>query len=163
MTCSNGGYLFPGLAEFQPLAAATRAERASRSADAGLIGLMIERVPLICPSVYSGVCGGIGCPGCQCPRFGAVPRPLALMTKRSLPSATIAAGYQPAGILPASLSLPPAVETPEVAADRSNKPTALLSPSATNNPLPSRESASAFGVLPSPLSGPASATVATIC
>src|SRR2546423_1932618 len=163
MTCSNGGYFVSGLVELQPFATATRPDRAARSLGGDLKALMIDRVPLIWPSVYSGVCGGIGCPGCQCPRFGAVPRPLALVTKRSLPSATMPDGYQPTGILPVSLSLPPALETPAVAAERSNNPTALLSPSATNSRVPSGESASAFGVLPSPVAGPASSSVATIC
>src|SRR5689334_8330204 len=59
-------------------------------------------------------------------------------------------GYQPAGIRPASLSVPVAVATPAVSADRSNTATAFASASAANRRVPSAESASAFGVAPSP-------------
>ncbi len=54
-----------------------------------------------------------------------------------------------------SRSAPVAAFTPDVAADRSNTATALLSASATKSRVPLAESASAFGVLPSP--GPAGA------
>src|ERR1700680_1818891 len=100
------------------------------------------------------------CPGCQWPMWGAVPRPVPLTTMTSLPSAAIADGYQPTGILPASTSFPVAPETADVDAERSNTATALLSASATNSRVASGESASAFGVLPSPVAaGEASLSV----
>src|SRR5258706_1810703 len=104
----------------------------------------------------------MGWSGFHGPGFGAVPRPLPLRTIRSFPSAVIAEGYHPTGILPASTSLPAAPETPEIAAERLNTATALLSASATKSLVPSGESASALGVLPSPVAaGEASLSVAT--
>src|SRR5689334_11250531 len=103
-------------------------------------------------------------PGCQCFGFGAVPRPFAFATRMSLPSTTTPAGYQPTGILPISESAVGTVATPEVPADSVNTAMALLSASATNNLLPSGETASAFGVLPSFVAaGTGSLNVATTC
>ena len=82
----------------------------------------------------------------------------------SPPSARTADGYHPTGILPANASFPVAAETPDVDGERSKSATALLSASATNKRVPFAESASAFGVLPSPVAaGEGSLSVATTC
>src|SRR5690349_20238681 len=88
-------------------------------------------------------------PGCQCFGFGAVPRPLAFATRMSLPSTRTPAGYQPTGILPINESAVDTLATPDVPADSVNTAIALLSASATKSLLPSGETASALGVLPS--------------
>src|SRR2546423_4207884 len=86
------------------------------------------------------------------------------MTMRSAASATRADGYHPTGMRPTSASLPLAVATPDVAEERSNTATALLSASATNSRVPSGERASAFGVLPSPVpAGEGSLSVVRTC
>ena len=90
-----------------------------------------------------------------------VPRPFPSTTSRSLPSAITADGYQPTGILPLRVLLPVAVWDFEVYGERSNTPTALLSASATKSRVPSAETASALGVLPSGVpAGEASSSVA---
>src|SRR5262245_58575310 len=85
--------------------------------------------------------------------FAIEPLPFPHATTSWSPTTSNADGYQPAGMRPASLSLPAAVATPDVTAERSNTATAFASASATNRRVPSFESDKAFGVAPSP--GPA--------
>src|SRR5213594_4224548 len=93
--------------------------------------------------------------------FGDDPRPLPFTTKSVSPDATTPVGYQPTGMRPASRSLPFADAVFDVADVRSNTATAFAS--ATYRRVPSFESASAFGVLPSPgPSGGGSTNRATI-
>src|SRR6476646_10323871 len=103
-------------------------------------------------------------PGCQCFGCGAVPRPLAFATRMSLPSTRTPAGYQPTGILPINESAVDTLATPDVPADSVNTAIALLSASATKSLLPSGETASALGVLPSfDAAGTGSLSVVTTC
>src|SRR5262249_29648343 len=96
------------------------------------------------------------------PGFGPVPAPFRLAMGRVSWSGTSAVGYHPAGIRPASWSLPLAAGTSAVVARKSNAATAFASASATKSRVPSSERARALGVVPS--SGPdggGSSSVAT--
>src|SRR4029079_923274 len=146
-TCSNGGYRCCRGLGFQALAAVTRALNLD-----SIFGVKSARRSRMKPpfsrfSVYFSLrpISGFGPPV-----LGIVPYPpLPLTTSNSSPATSTPHGYQPAGMRPLSESVPRALETPEVAAERSNTAAAFASASATNRRVPSGDSARAFGVAPS--------------
>src|SRR6266481_2092854 len=76
------------------------------------------------------------------------PCPFPFSTNNCVPESTIAVGYQSVGIRPLR-DWCGARWPPDVSAETSKTATALLSASATNKFVSSRDNASAFGVLPS--------------
>src|SRR5258708_24252642 len=85
-------------------------------------------------------------PGVGPSGFGRVPRPFPFSTNNCVPESTITVGYQSVGIRPFK-DWCGARWPPVVSAETSKTATALLSASATNTFVSSRDNASAFRVL----------------